>query len=178
MLQQLSPPRPCGVGLLSRGGRTPLLNSILDSSLRAISISRARWSSRDRSSIDFAYMPQYELESPRQNEIFRVPILPSNSTAPVQVDEVAEPVHRPEITTVSADGTHIDNPSAMSEVTDNHALDLSPFDLTSKVTNAAATATSKTTGLPKQQLKQSGVVQEFLSGLWNAIFAEKKSAKA
>lgn len=107
---------------------------------------RSRWSSQlahsnvrgfsnsqafhEVSTIDFAYMPQSELETLKQNEILRVPILPSNSTAAGRSDEAEDAVIRPEITTVSANGTHIDSPSAMSEVTDNHAAELSPFDLT------------------------------------------------
>lgn len=75
-------------------------------------------------------MPQSELQTSKQSEILRVPILPANSTAPGRPDLVEEAVVRPEITTVSASGTHIDSPSAMSEVTDNHAVELSPFDLT------------------------------------------------
>jgi hypothetical protein len=106
------------------------LNSLGYSTSRPFSASQARKATRDSSTIDFAYMPQFELRTPRHSEVLRVPILPSNSTAPGRSDEADEAVIRPEITTVSASGTHIDNPSAMSEVTDNHAIDLSPFDLT------------------------------------------------
>lgn len=107
-----------------------VLKSLAHSASRPFSASQASRAVQDSSTIDFAYMPQFELHTPSQSEILRVPILPSNSTAPGRSDEADGAVIRPEITTVSASGTHIDSPSAMSEVTDNHAIDLSPFDLT------------------------------------------------
>lgn len=124
-------------------------------------------------------MPQIESQTARQSEILRVPILPYNSTAPGRADEVAESVIRPEIATVSASGTHIDSPSAMSEVTDNHAIEFSPFDLTEKVTNAAAAAASKVTGVPAEQLKEPpGLVQQLWNGLLDDVLGARKLAKA
>lgn len=109
---------------------------------------------RDSSSIDFAYFPQYELREPAKTEILRIPILPFNSTAPARSNEGFESVIRPEITTTSANGTHIESPSAMSDVTDNPGhTNLNPFDLTTTVTTAA----SKATGVPIERLQESGV---------------------
>jgi len=153
-------------------------NGISNSKPRCFSTSLARRTSQDSSTIDFAYMPQFELQTSDQGEILRVPILPTNSTAPGRSGEADEAVIRPEITTVSASGTHIDNPSAMSEVTDNHAIDLSPYDLTDKVTNAATAAASKVTGISETELKDPGIFQSLWSGLLDDVLGVKKLAKA
>lgn len=145
---------------------------------RPFSASQASRAAKDSSSIDFAYMPQFEIQTPSQSEILRVPILPSNSTAPGRSDEADGAVIRPEITTVSASGTHIDSPSAMSEVTDNDAIELSPFDLTDKVMTAATAAASKVTGISAEKLKEPGVIQDLWSGLLDDILGAKKIAKA
>ena len=148
------------------------------SSLRSLSTTQAQRASRDSSSIDFAYMPQHELRAPPQGDIIRVPILPHNTTAARPAQEVIESVITPEIATVSASGTHIESPSAMSDVTDNHALELSPYDLTGKVANAAAAAASNITGMSTERLKEPGVVQELWSGILDDILGGKKMAKA
>ena len=80
-----------------------------------------------------------------------------------------EPVIRPEISTVSADSTHIASPSAMSEVTDNHAIELDPYDLTAKV-NAAA---KKMSELPAEKLKDVGVLKELWMGFLDDMFGRK-----
>ncbi|KAF6224059.1 hypothetical protein HO133_010633 [Letharia lupina] len=126
-------------------------------------------------SIDFAYFPQYELREPAKNEIMRIPILPFNSSPPARSNEALESVIRPEITTASANGTHIESPSAMSDVTDNPGhTDLDPFDLTNTVTTAA----SEVTGLPIERLQEPGVVKELWNGLLDDILGARKTAKA
>lgn len=105
----------------------------------------------------------------------RTPILPFNSTAPARSDEALGSVIRPEITTTSANGTHIESPSAMSDVTDNPGhTDLNPFDLTNTVTTAA----SKATGVPIERLQEPGVVKELWNGLLDDILGPRKKAKA
>lgn len=131
---------------------------------------------QDSSTIDFAYMPQFEWEETSPPEIMRIPLLPDNYSAhhDRESPEPVEPVIRPEISTVSADSTHIDSPSAMSEVTDNHAIELDPFDLTSKVTAAAAHMAS----LSEDKLKEPGVIQELWSSFLDDLLGSKKVAKA
>ena len=123
-------------------------------------------------------MPQFELEAPRHSEVIRAPLLPENSSARLQVAEAPETVVRPEIATVSANGTHIDSPSAMSEVTDNHAIEISPFNLTTQVSDAATAAASKVTGMSEERLKEEGVLQEVWSGFLDDVLGGKKMAKA
>lgn len=123
-------------------------------------------------------MPQEQLPTPIQNEIMRIPLLPNNysplrSSNHAQ-EETIQSVTRPEISTVSANGTHHESPSAMSEVVDNHAMDVDPFDLTNTVTNAAA----KMTGVPAEKLKEPGVVQELWNGMLDDVFGSKKTGNA
>lgn len=120
-------------------------------------------------------MPELEPDSssPNQYDILRVPILPDNSTSPVRRNEAPESVIRPEIATVSANGTHIDSPSAMFEVVDNHAVELSPFDLTNKVTTAATGAATKVAEMGRERMKEPSVLQEIWDGLVNDIFGPK-----
>ncbi|MCJ1485758.1 hypothetical protein MMC06_005933 [Schaereria dolodes] len=120
----------------------------------------------DTSTIDFAYMPQFTLEPISHPEIQRIPLLPDNY-APARHglahQDAVEPVIRPEIVTASADGTHLAPPSAMSEVTDNHALDLDPYDLARQVGRAANHAMIEKV---EQGIKEAGVIKE----LWTGIF--------
>ena len=104
----------------------------------------------------------------------RIPILPFNSTAPARGDEAVESVIRPEITTTSANGTHIESPSAMSDVTDNPGhTNLDPFDLT----NAVTTAASKAAGVPIKSLQEPGAVRSIWDGLLDDILGPKNNVK-
>lgn len=121
-------------------------------------------------------MPQYELMEPKHAEIIRIPLLPNNFFPPRRSQahqEAIESVIRPEISTVSADSTHIASPSAMSEVTDNHAIELDPYNLTSKVTAAAA----KMAGMPVEKLKEPGVVKELWNGFLDDLLGSRKMAR-
>ena len=110
-------------------------------------------------------------------EVMRIPLLPNNFFPPrrsIAHQEAVESVIRPEISTVSADGTHIASPSAMSEVTDNHAVELDPYDLTAKV-NAAAKQMGE---LPAEKLKEVGVIKELWLGFLDDLLGGRKVGKA
>ncbi|KAL8833680.1 MAG: hypothetical protein Q9170_004125 [Blastenia crenularia] len=62
----------------------------------------------------------------------------------------------------------------MSEVTDNHAIDLDPYNLTDKVTAAA----NKTAEGAMDQIKEVGVVRQLWSGLLDDLFGSKRLSKA
>ena len=123
-------------------------------------------------------MPQHEFDKLGHNEVSRVPILPNNFSAPTRMNDNIQSVPRPEITTVSASGTHIDSPSAISEVTDNHAIDISPFDLTGQVNNAAAAAASKMKSLPVEKMKETSLFHQLWSGFLDDLSGAKRPAKA
>lgn len=130
----------------------------------------------DSSTIDYAYMPQSKLEETSHPEVLRIPLLPDNNS-PLRhgedCGESVESVIRPEISTVSADSTHIDSPSAMSEVTDNHSIELDPYDLTSKVTAAAA----KMAQVPAENFKEPGLVTEIWNGFLDDLLGAGKHSK-
>ncbi len=145
---------------------------------RLFSASRVSCASHDQSTIDFAYFPQEELDAPEATSVIRVPILPNNYSArngSGNHEPMVESITRPEILTVSANGTHIDNPSAMSDVVDNHAADIDHYDLTKHVANAANKAVNTGT---EHVDKQEGM-RESLKTLWDGllgdIFGGKKS---
>ncbi|KAF2117781.1 hypothetical protein BDV96DRAFT_570916 [Lophiotrema nucula] len=95
--------------------------------IRHFNTSRSLKAVRDSSTIDFAYIPDFDPDT-NQSPVIRVPILPQTlpseaTKAHIAVDVEEESVMLPSIVTVAADGTHIHAPSAMSEVSDNNAID-------------------------------------------------------
>lgn len=133
---------------------------------------------RDYSTVDSCYMPRFEIKEQIHPEIRRIPLLPNNysndGTKAAREEGMIETVARPEISTVSADGTHIDCPSAMSEVTDNHALELDPYDLTNKVKAAAAMTM---TSMRVEKVEEPGVLPELWNSLLDDLLGSKKLAK-
>ncbi|KAF1997537.1 hypothetical protein P154DRAFT_524743 [Amniculicola lignicola CBS 123094] len=96
--------------------------------IRHFNTSRSLKSVNDSSTIDFAYLPDYDPDS-GETPVLRVPILPqtqlseaTKSATAADLDEGID-VMLPTIMTVAADGTHIYAPSAMSEVSDNNSID-------------------------------------------------------
>lgn len=131
----------------------------------------------DTSAIDFAYMPQHTLEEANPPEVMRIPLLPQNFFPPRAeqgLEEAVESVIRPEISLVSANSTHIESPSAMSEVTDNHAMDLDPYNLT----NMVAVAATRTAEDAMEKIREAGTVRELWSGLLDDLFGSKRVTKA
>ncbi|KAL9122357.1 MAG: hypothetical protein Q9187_001092 [Circinaria calcarea] len=143
---------------------------------RHFNTSRSLKAVKDSSTIDFAYMPQYTLEEPSPSHIFRIPLLPDNYNPPRQggaLQEAVEEVIRPEISTTSADDTH--RVSAMSEVTDNDAVELDPYDLTKQVSMAA----KRVMGNVKEEVAgEQGIVKQLWTGLLDDLLGVKKVAKA
>ena len=134
--------------------------------------------SRDQSTIDFAYFPREINEAAALTFAIQVPILPNNyserGSSRLQ-EPVMESVIRPEIFTVSANGTHIDNPSAMSDVVDNHAAEIDHFDLTKHVTNAANKAADAGT----EQIESNAEdLREIWEGLMENVFGKRKASHA
>lgn len=138
---------------------------------------KQQWRS-DNLSLDFAYMPQHTLEEAAPPEIQRIPLLPhQQSTIPRAEEDLGEAIDsviRPEISTISANSTHIESPSAMSEVTDNHAIDLDPYNLSSKVTAAA----NRTAEDALDKIKEAGTVRQLWSGLLDDLFGSKQVSRA
>lgn len=128
-------------------------------------------------------MPQDSLAAPPESETLRVPLLPDNVAPPLEHTNNAhhdfhmQPVSRPQIHTVSADSTHIDSPSAMSEVMDNHTIEVDVFDLTRKVKNAAAARMSEVAIMGAEEVeKQRGLVGNLVNGMMDDVFGPKRAA--
>jgi len=144
---------------------------------RQFNTARSLKAVNDNSTIDSAYMPQFELRPATEDYELRVPLLPDNfypARKSATHQEALEPVMRPEISIVSGDGTHIASPSAMSEVVDNHAMDLDPYDLTAKVQAAA----SKIVGIPVEKLNEPGLLKELWNGLLDDLLGAKRADKS
>lgn len=119
-------------------------------------------------------MPQHTLEEATPPEIIRIPLLPHNFFPPRNAEGLqgaVDSVVRPEISTVSANSTHIESPSAMSEVTDNHAIEIDPYNLTSKVTVAAA-------NIAKVPAREASAMRELWGGLLDDLFGPRRVSKA
>jgi hypothetical protein len=90
---------------------------------RHFNTSRSLKSVHDSSTIDFAYLPDFDPDSGVAPPTVRVPLLPPSlypaSTKTSYTKEEEEIVMRPEINLISADSTHIATPAAFTEVTDN-----------------------------------------------------------
>ena len=134
----------------------------------------------DSSSIEYVHTPPAKHNPNALPEITRVPLLPDTESPPPDrkaLDEEAiGHVIRPEISTVSGDGTHLDVPSAISEVTDNHAAEIDPYDLPSKV--AAAAAAPKPPDQATKKSEKPGSVKAVWSGFLDDVLGEKKPPKA
>lgn len=107
-------------------------------------------------------------------EVTRIPLLPDTETPHADTKDLNEEnvgrVIRPEISIVSGDGTQLDMPSAMSEVTDNHAAEIDPYDLTSKVHAAA----SKRPGQASKPSEEPGSNKAIWNGFLDDLFGERK----
>ena len=91
-------------------------------SVRHFNTSRSLKKPGDSSTIDFAYLPSTAEIDPVQEEYFRVPILPTN-TSPSNILEIEREdvvVMKPEISSMSADAVFL----PMSELSDGHAMNI------------------------------------------------------
>ncbi|KAK2873234.1 hypothetical protein FQN49_002507 [Arthroderma sp. PD_2] len=138
------------------------------STSRPFNTSRANRSPQDSSPIDLAYMPSFDSSSASQS-MPRIPTPPDSYThydmAPSNPD-----VMKPQIYTVSSDmGSN--GPSPMSEVVDNHALELNPFNLTEAVSKsrdgARASAASEDT--------LGGAVKDLWKGMLDDVKGSQSS---
>jgi hypothetical protein len=131
----------------------------------------------DSSTIDSVHTPQINPDTPSLPEVMRPPLLPDNDAPHPGIEapdtEAIEPVIRAEISTVCADGTHIDTPSAISEVADNPAVELDPYDLTSKVTASGAQAKERAA----EKLEKPKIFKALWNGLLDDLFGVKKPSK-
>ncbi|CAG7919346.1 unnamed protein product [Penicillium olsonii] len=101
-------------------------------STRQFNTSRSSKALNDSSTVDFVYMPTMaDLDAAPLHRGIQVPVLPELPSIRGHASPSTPPM-KPLIYTVSGDGADV-AASAMSEVVDNHAVDLDPFSLTEAV---------------------------------------------
>jgi len=141
--------------------------------VRHFNTSRTLKAVNDSSTIDFAYLPDFNPET-EPASVLRVPLLPSTTLSTTSTmnpySEIEDTVMRPEIITVSADGTHISAPSAMSEVSDNTSIDFQG--MAEKV--SAAAARFKTGSIDET----AGMAKQVWNGFLDDLLGPKQGAKA
>ena len=145
---------------------------------RFLSIAASNRASHDSSTIDYIHPPVTEHDGKTLPEVTRIPLLPDTETPHSEretpEEETIGRVIRPEISIVSGDGTQLDMPSAMSEVTDNHAAEIDPYDLTSKVHAAASKGPGQTT----KPVEEPGSFKAVWNGILDDVFGERKPPQA
>ncbi|KAJ5653353.1 hypothetical protein N7490_000356 [Penicillium lividum] len=148
-------------------------NAFSDSS-RQFNTSRSSKANGDNSTVDFIFMPSMaDLEAGPRSYSPRVPVLPDLSSYQASHSSSAPPM-KPQIYTVAGAGADV-AASAMSEVVDNHAVDLDPFSLTETV------GRSRTGEMLQRQANgsgagQPGVVKELWAGFLDDVLGPKQSA--
>ncbi|KAI9888575.1 MAG: hypothetical protein M1814_006816 [Vezdaea aestivalis] len=137
---------------------------------RTINTSQPRKAVNDASTIDFVFLPALE-SIVEHSGLFHAPLAPDLFQAPsratlfagVEDDGI---VARPQIATVASSSTHIDPPSAMSDVVDNSAISIDPYSLTKGVADSAANALASS--------KPVGEIRQFFNDVMDDVFGEKK----
>ncbi|CBX91930.1 hypothetical protein IAQ61_000136 [Plenodomus lingam] len=137
--------------------------------VRHFNTSRTLKAVHDTSTIDFAYIPEFNGELQVESEKLRVPILPwkePSAAVKQEFTEKEESVMMPQIHTIAADGTHIHAPSAMSDMTDSNQIDYKGM---------VEQAASK---ISEPLEKGSGMVRQILTGLVDDILGPKGNTSA
>jgi hypothetical protein len=133
--------------------------------MRHFNTSRSLKAVNDTSTIDFMYVPDFDPDAQTAPSKIRVPIILSTATSPATqaaAAEVEQPVMQPTIHTVSADGTHIHAPSAMSDVTEGNHIDFQGM---------ASQVASK---LQKPVEEVEGMARQIWNGFVDDVFGPKR----
>lgn len=138
---------------------------------RQFNTSRAQKAVNDSSTVDFAYLPSLaDIDPPAPRADLRIPVLPDAYNHHETVQSTSSPM-RPQVYTVSGEGADV-SVSPMTEVVDNHSVDIDPFSLTEAVGKSRFEA-----GLEQQKKSgEPGVVRELWTGMWEDIFSPKQSS--
>ncbi|KAL4889028.1 hypothetical protein BDV59DRAFT_187365 [Aspergillus ambiguus] len=140
---------------------------------REFNTSRAQKAVNDSSTVDFVYMPSMaDIDAPARSADPRIPILPDSYTHH-QTPAASNPPMKPQVYTVSGDGADV-SASPMTEVVDNHAVDIDPFSLTEAVGKSRYGEQ-----LQKQQngSQEPGVLRELWSGFLEDLLGPKQQSQ-
>ncbi|KAG0156856.1 hypothetical protein PDIDSM_4038 [Penicillium digitatum] len=144
-----------------------------DSSSRQFNTSRATKALNDTSTVDFVYMPSMaDLDAAPLQRGIQVPVLPELPSIPWRQTPTAPPM-KPQIYTVSGAGADVPA-SAMSEVVDNHAVDLDPFSPTEAVSRSRV---GEEIQRRSNGSSEPGVIRELWAGFLDDVMGPKQSAQ-
>lgn len=153
--------------------RTPKLTHSSSSSSRQFNTSRATKALNDSSTVDFVYMPSMaDLDAAPLQRSIQVPVLPELPSLPWRQTPTAPPM-KPQIYTVSGTGADV-SASAMSEVVDNHAIDLDPFTLTEAVGRSRA---GEEIQRRSNGSSEPGVIRELWAGFLDDVMGPKQTVQ-
>ncbi|KAJ5081989.1 hypothetical protein N7532_011032 [Penicillium argentinense] len=145
------------------------------SETRQFNTSRSSSAVGDTSPVDFIYMPTMsEMETPSVRWTSpQIPVLPDMHSLPA--DTPSAPPMKPQIYTVAGSGADV-AASPMSEVVDNHAVDIDPFSLTEAVgrSRVGEEMNRRTNG---ETSTESGVVRELWTGFLDDVLGPKQVAR-
>lgn len=115
--------------------------------IRRFNTSRSRKSVGDSSTLDFAYIPDFDPETRSAPLGIRVPILPWADVQGHSAEGEGVVPMMPTIYTVAADGTHIHSPAVLSDTSDNNQFGYQTADNTS---NFSSSTRQEGEGMVKQ----------------------------
>ncbi|KAJ5231597.1 uncharacterized protein N7469_006185 [Penicillium citrinum] len=143
---------------------------------RQFNTSRASKAVGDSSTVDFIYMPTMsDMDAaPIRRSSPQIPVLPDMHSIQESSPNPSAPPMKPQIYTVAGSGADV-AASAMSEVVDNHAVDIDPFSLTEAVSRSRVGEE-----IQRRQngsaSRESGVVKELWSGFLDDVLGPKQAA--
>ncbi|KKK14674.1 hypothetical protein P175DRAFT_0446472 [Aspergillus ochraceoroseus IBT 24754] len=143
-------------------------NAKTETPSRQFNTSRSQKAVNDSSTVDFVYMPSI-VEANASSEI-PVPILPDIYTHHNLVRPSGSPM-KPQVYTVAGDGANV-SASPMTEVVDNHSVDIDPFSLTEAVGKSRLGEELK----KQQKGEHGGVVQELWTGFLDDLLGPKQQS--
>lgn len=145
-------------------------NAFSEPATRQFNTSRASSAINDSSTVDFVYMPAMsEIEAGPVRSTPRIPVLPDLHSL-AETPSPSAPPMKPQIYTVS--GGDVTAASPMSEVVDNHSVDIDPFSLTEAVSRSL-TGQEQQRRANGSQSGEPGVVKELWAGFLDDVLGPK-----
>jgi hypothetical protein len=151
-------------------------NASTEPSVRHFNTSRAAKAVGDSSTVDFAYIPSMEeIDTPPSRSDPRFPILSDiyKYYDPSKQSITSDPPMKPQVYTVSGEDVAA---SPMSEVVDNHSMDIDPFSLTETV-GRSRFGEELQRHQNGSQAKEPGVVRELWSGFLEDLLGPKQQTQ-
>ncbi|KAJ5320342.1 hypothetical protein N7508_000625 [Penicillium antarcticum] len=140
---------------------------------RQFNTSRSSKARNDTSTVDLVYMPTMaDLDAAPLHRGIQVPVLPETHSITFSSTPSAPPM-KPQIYTVAGTGADV-AASAMSEVVDNHAVDLDPFSFTEAVGRSRV---GEEMNRRQNGGAKTGVMRELWAGFLDDVMGPKEVRK-